>query len=79
MIETIEFQKMQYRVREIKLPNLGEVLISTTSLNDALLKNGKYVSNDALAIDEQIFYFVNEREITFSNKKLINLVSTQVL
>ncbi len=79
MMGTIEFQKKQYRIREINLPKLGEVLISTTTLNEVLLENGNYVSNEAARIDEQIFYFVNEREITFSNKKLINLVTTEVL
>ncbi|HEY8690711.1 MAG TPA: hypothetical protein VIM07_15855 [Chitinophagaceae bacterium] len=79
IMETIEFQKKQYRIREINLPKFGEVLISTTSLNDVLLKNGNYVSNEASTIDEQIFYFVNEREINFSDKKLINLITTEVL
>ena len=79
MMELIEFQKMQYRVREIKLPKVGKVMISTTSLNEALLKNGNYVSDNAVTIDEQIYYFVNEREITFSDKKLIKLINKELL
>jgi hypothetical protein len=79
MMEIIEFQKKQYRIREIKLPKVGKVLISTTSLNEALLKKGSYVSDNAVIIDEQIYYFVNEREITLSDKKLINLVKKELL
>ena len=51
-METIEFQNKQYPVREIKFPKVGEVLISTTSLNEALLKKGNYVSENAVIIDE---------------------------
>jgi len=78
-METIEFQNKQYRVRQINLPKLGEVLISTTSLNDILLINGNYVSNEASNVDDQIYYFVNEKQMNFSDKKLINLVTTEVL
>ena len=78
-METIEFQNIRYPIREIKLPKVGEVLISTTSLNEALLKKGNYVSENAVIIDELIYFFVNEREITLSDKSLINLIKNEVL
>ena len=78
-METIEFQNKQYPVREIKFPKVGEVLISTTSLNEALLKKGNYVSENAVIIDELIYFFVNEREITLSEKNLINLIKKELL
>ncbi len=78
-METIEFQNREFKVREISLPEFGDVLISTDSLNQLLLKDGSYVSDEAIKIDEQIFYFVNENEIELSEKRLKKLVSKQLI
>lgn len=75
----ITFLNTRYKIREIELPEFGNVLISTDTLNVELLdKNGSYVSEEALRIDEQIFYFVEENEIELPNIKLRKLLVTQI-
>lgn len=75
----IEFQNNQYKVREVELPEIGNVLISTTSLNNLLLNDvGSYVSEKAISIDESIYFFVDENEIELSDNELINLLTIEV-
>ena len=75
----IEFQGNQYKVREVELPEIGNVLISTTSLNKLLLNDhSSYVSNEAISVDESIYYFVDENEIELSDDELINILTTEV-
>lgn len=77
-MNTIKFQNIEYKVREIELPKIGNVFISTSTLNDALLNNGSdYVSEEAQSIDEDIFYYVEENEIELNEADLIKLVSLQ--
>lgn len=76
----IRFAKEDFEIREINLPELGNVLISTDNLNELLLnESGGYISEEAQQVDEQIFYFVNKTEIKFTDEKLIHLISKQVL
>ncbi|MFN8436685.1 MAG: hypothetical protein U0V72_03510 [Cytophagales bacterium] len=77
-MNTIKFQNVEYKVREIELPQLGNVFISTSTLNDALMNNGNdYVSEEAQSIDENIFYYIEESEIELNEADLIKLVSQQ--
>ncbi|HET8828578.1 MAG TPA: hypothetical protein VFM79_04520, partial [Pelobium sp.] len=70
----------QFRVREIKLPDLGYVLVSTTNLNDVLMINGsEYVSDEAQKIDEQIYFFVEENEIELNEKELTKIVGLEAI
>ncbi len=79
-MDKIEFQKKEYKIREIELPDLGYFFISTASLNDALMNNGTdYVSEEAQIIDEQIYFFVEEHEIEWAEKDLIKLVTLQAI
>lgn len=74
----IGFQNREYLVREIELPEIGNVLISTIGLNDLLMnKNGSYVSEEAISVDERIYYFVEENEIKLSDDNLIKLLIQQ--
>lgn len=78
-MDKIEFQNKEYKVREIEIPEFGNVLISTNSLNELLLnESGSYISEEAIAVDERIFYFVEENEIEFSDEELINLIISEV-
>jgi hypothetical protein len=75
----IIFQNISYKIRELNLPKFGDVLISTTSLIEKLFDlTGKYVSEEALLIDEQIFYFVEECEIDNDLSILTELLLNQV-
>lgn len=75
----INFQNKEFKIRELELPEIGNVLISTNSLNESLLnETGGYVSNEAIVVDENIFYFVNDNEMKLSDKDLINLITEEL-
>lgn len=77
---TLKFQNTEYRIRKIETPELGNVLISTISLNNALLNNGSgYVSKEAQHIDEEIYFFVEDNEIELQDTELINLIKLQTI
>ncbi len=77
-LKSIVFESLEYKLREIYIPRLGNVIISTTRLSNALLQNGSgYVSDEAQIIDEKIYFFVEDREIELTNKELQNLVRFQ--
>ncbi len=78
-MDTIIFENKEFKTREIDFPEFGNVLISTVSLNELLLKDGIYVSDEAVNIDEQIFYFVDENEIKLSDENLIDLITKQLI
>jgi hypothetical protein len=66
-MDTVTFHGIEYKLRQVELPEFGSVLVSTTRLNDALMHDGcAYVSDAARRIDEKIFYFVEESEIHLS-------------
>ena len=78
-MDIINFNNKEYKVREVEFPELGNVLISTNSLNESLLnKYGAYVSDEAIAVDENIFYFVNDIEIELSGQQLMNLLTEEI-
>ena len=77
-MNTIKFQNVEYKIREIDVPQIGAVLISTHILNNLLTDEfGAYVSKEARFIDEQIFYFVDDSEIELNEKLLTNLLPLQ--
>jgi hypothetical protein len=74
-MEKIKFQNKEYKVREIELPKIGYVFVSTVNLNGALTNKGRdYVSKEAQNIDEQLYFFVEENEIEFNEEDLCSLV-----
>ena len=79
-MDTISFNNKQFPIREIELPNLGMVFISINSLNDIIFNmEGGYISDEAEAVDEMIFYYVNDNEITLPENALINLLLLEVI
>ena len=79
-MHTIRFQNREFPLREIAISGIGTVNISTVSLNEILLDNqGKYVSDEAIKVDEGICYFVSDEEIVLSDKKLNRIVSSEIL
>lgn len=78
-MDTINFQNNDFKIRELELPEIGNVLISTKALNESLLnESGGYVSDEAIVVDENIFYFVNDNEMKLSNKELMNLITEEI-
>ena len=79
-MEEITFRNVGYQTRLIELPILGNVLISTTALNEALMTgDGGYVSIEASQIDEKMYYFVEDVEIQLPDSALSNLLLKQII
>ena len=79
-MNTINFNGKAYPIREIILPNYGNVLISITELNTLLINDkGGYSSAQAKEIDQQIYYFVEPEELLLPEEKLIRLVMEQCI
>ena len=78
-MDTINFQNKEFKLRELELPEIGNVLIATNSLNESLLNEyGSYVCDEAIIVDEKIFYFVNDNEMRLSDKELMNLINEEI-
>lgn len=78
-MDTINFQNKEFEVIELEFPEIGNVFISTSSLNESLLNEcGGYVSDEAIMVDESIFYFVNDNEMKLSDEELINLITEEI-
>ena len=75
----ITFQGYEYPTREIEIREFGDVTIATKSLSEALIPSdlGHYVSDEARAIDEEIFFFVDDEDI--NSKDLKKIVEKEVL
>jgi hypothetical protein len=77
-MENIEFQNKIFKVREIELPEFGNVIISTNSLNEILLNSGIYSSEEARSVDEKIFFFVEDNEIELTDEELIKVLNLEL-
>ena len=78
-MNVISFQNKEFEVREIEIAGIGTVLISTDSLNKLLFNaNGNYVSEEAITVDESIFYFVEDDEIKLFDAELQDLITKQL-
>ena len=78
-METISFNNDTFKIKELELPEFGNVLISTADLNKLLFNSsGSYVSREAEIIDDQIFYYVERKEIDLSNKKLKDILLNEI-
>lgn len=76
----ITFQSIDYPSVNITLPVFGNVNISVESLNDKLLNtDGRYRSEQAAGIDEDIFFFVDDRYIYKSNMFLKQHILSEVV
>jgi hypothetical protein len=67
-----------FRTRTIELPNIGEVIIGTTHLSDALFGNNSdndsFVSSEAEEIDNTIFFYVEKDQLELPDNELIAIV-----
>jgi hypothetical protein len=78
-MNSIIFQNKGFPCRELNLKGFGNVLISTNSLNSILMnEEGGYTSLGAQYIDEDFFYFVDDKEIVFPKTKLSKIILGQL-
>jgi len=79
MDDAILFQNKIFPLRHLESPLFGYMPVSTTELNELIMDpNGEYTSEEAIAIDEEIFFFVSEQEIMVSYNELIHLIHNEV-
>lgn len=70
--DTIKFNGRDYPIREICLgDDIGKVIVSVESLNDALMNDGDYVSEEARQEDEKIYTCVGREELRLPEEDLI--------
>ena len=77
-LETIPFQGNIYKTRIVNVKGFGEERIATEKLQDVLLSEGKYVSENARIIDEAIFFYVEDKYINLDDKALAEHVYKNV-
>ena len=78
-IDYIEYKNATYPTKRVDLRTYGEVLISTTLLNDALFDPaGNYQSDDARYLDEKICYFVMPDEIYLEDELLVSMLENEL-
>lgn len=76
----IVFEGKSYPVRHVEVKGFGVEPIAPISLQDALLKNDAYVSNEARIIDEEVFFFVEDSVFNrYTTNELSAYVSRNVL
>ena len=73
-MDTIEFNQVKYPVREVYVEGFGTELIAQESLENALVKDGMYISSAAKDIDNSIFYYVSDKEFYLPEDKLGDLI-----
>jgi len=79
IFELVRFNKKNYYTRYITTPKNGDVTISYQSFEDVLIVNDSYVSEKAQAIDDDIFYYVEDNAFfSMNDKDLANLVDKEV-
>jgi hypothetical protein len=77
-MDRIIFQNKTYPSVFINLP-FGLKQISTTKLNECLMDyDGNYVSEEARSVDEEIFYFLDEKFIYLNEDEIINKILSEI-
>lgn len=73
--ETISYLGNEYPGRYVYVPTFGNILISTSELNDALINSdGAYASEEASIVDQQICFFVDTNDLQLEENKLRQLL-----
>lgn len=68
----------EYPVKTLETPGLAGLSISTEELNDALMLNGNYASEEARLIDEQIFYYVPQEVFAKTDEEIIVFIKRNI-
>ena len=73
-IGTVDFNGKEYTTRIINIKSFGDRRIAGTSLENELMKDGKYVSETARFIDESIFLFVEDKWLSCGDNQLAKMI-----
>lgn len=75
----IEFEGKTYPVREVHIKGFGDRYVGTKSLGEVLMPDDEYASDEAKHIDESIFYYVEDKYISFDDKRLAKHIETNII
>ncbi len=76
----LKFGQTTYLIRIIISPVFGDVAVTSVSLNDKLMDEaGRYISEEARLIDEQIFFYVDDAVLYNPDEYLIKYLEEEVL
>lgn len=68
----------EYPVKTLETPGFAGLSISTEELNDTLMLNGNFVSEEARLIDEQIFYYVPQEVFAKTDEEIIVFIKRNI-
>lgn len=74
----ITFNGKTFGGRVVNIKGYGERLIAGLELQKELIKDDEYVSNVARYIDEEIFYYVEDKALNFGDKQLAEKVRKEM-
>lgn len=77
MAETVTFNNRIFPVRTVDIPGYGNGLaIATVELSGQLMdaEGPDYVSEEAKALDESVFFYVDKQEIGMPEDELVEVV-----
>jgi RNase H-fold protein (predicted Holliday junction resolvase) len=77
--DPVQFNGETYARRVIHVNGFGDRIIAGTSLQEELLtEDGTYVSAEAQLIDEEIFFYIEDKYLNCSDMQLAKYVLKQV-
>lgn len=63
-----------FKIRQVHIKGYGDRKIGTESLQNTLIEDDKYVNDFARQVDEEIFFYVEDKAIHCSDKQLAEYV-----
>ena len=79
--EYIDYEGIKYPYMWLNIPEFGVYRVATLSLVNALLDDDgiTYKSNDARAIDEMFFFYLDDDEIDRNDEELAEIILKAVV
>ena len=78
-VDPVTFNGETYTRRIVHVKGFGDRVIAGETLQKVLLtEDGNYVSEEAQAIDQNIFFYVEDKYLNFTDTQLADFVASQV-
>lgn len=78
-LDSIEFNGKEYPIRRVYIKTFGRVrTVAGESLNELLMNDGRYVSEEAERVDLQICQFVEDKYLSCGDEQLAAYIERQV-
>ena len=77
-MDSITFNGIKYPIQFVHLEGFGVRIIGVESLEDELMEYGEFVSEEAMAVDSQIFFYVPD-EIIEDGEKVMSYLNRHII